>query len=360
MDNNKFKQFFGSIDYNTYDKIQNTLFFSGVGMVLAKDLIVSQYPILNSPVDALVCISMAAFLGLDFSSGKDYTRDITQIRSLYENLIINYNKLNKLFNLDDPIQIYTMFTYLLHNGYLSMDKNFELSNKEARDIKGLYGTNVITGKAVCRHISAMLTDILNNYGIESSQLGVYLMDYSVLEKQKYIKEELTNWVQTHITDEQAYSIAMEYIEELVDKRGQNIELSTKMIEYLKRKLGNHAITFSVKDGKSYYLDSTQVRIYRMSEDDKNVLYDEYDRVPIKLLSFIVLNDSKDYLRVREKLSQQYPSITREKEKQIIRQTIIDCKNNMDIFEQFYNENSDLYNDISSKLLKIKKVKTIVK
>ena len=171
---------------------------------------------------------------------------------------------------------------------------------------------------------------------------------------KYIKEELTNWVQTHITDEQPYSIAMEYIEELVDKRGQNIELSTKMIEYLKRKLGNHAITFSVKDGKSYYLDSTQVRIYRMSEDDKNVLYDdEYDSIPIKLWSSISLNGSKDYLRISEKLSQQYPSITREKEKQIIRQTIIDCKNNMDIFEQFYNENGDLYNDISSKLLKIK-------
>ena len=130
---------------------------------------------------------------------------------------------------------------------------------------------------------------------------------------------------------------------------------------LARKVGNHAITFSVKDGKSYYLDPTQTRIYRVRENDKNVLYDdEYDSIPIKLWSSISLNGSKDYLRISEKLSQQYPSVTREEEKQMIEQTITDCKNNMDIFEQFYNENSDLYGDISSKVLTIKKTKNIVK
>ena len=368
MEKNKFKQFCGSIDYNTYNKIQSILGFSSVGMALTNELILSQYPILNNSIDALAYLSIAAYLGLTWSYGKDYTRDIKQIRSLYQEFITNYNKLNKIFDLNDPIQIHTMFNYLLYKGYLSMDKNFEFSNKEARDINGLYGTNVITGKAVCRHISAMLTDILNNYGIESSQLGVYSMDYSVniniLEQPKYTKEELVNWVQTHIIDEQKYSIVMKFIEELVDKRGQNIELSTEMIEdknILKRKVGNHAITFSVKDGKSYYLDPTQTRIYRVSENDKNVLYDdEYDRVPIKLLSSIVLNDSKDYLIMRKKLSRQYPSVTREEEKQMIEQTITDCKNNMDIFEQFYHENSDLYSDISSKVLRIKKRKTIVK
>lgn len=368
MNNNKFKQFCGSIDYNTYNKIQSILGISSVGMTLTNDLILSQYPILNSSVDALTYLSIAAYLGLAWSNGKNYTRDIKQIRSLYQEFITNYNKLNKVFDLNDPIQIHTMFNYLLYKGYLSIDKNFEFLNKKERDINVLYGTNVIAGKAVCRHISAMLTDILNDYGIESSQLGVYSMDYSVniniLEQPKYTKEELVNWVQTHITDEQTYSIVMKFIEELVDKRSQSIELSTEMIEdknILKRKVGNHAITFSVKDGKSYYLDPTQTRIYRMRENDKNVLYDdEYDRVPIKLLPSIVLNNFKDYLRMREKLSQQYPSVTREEEKQMIERTINDCKNNIDIFEQFYNENSDLYSDISSKVLRIKKRKTIVK
>lgn len=45
---------------------------------------------------------------------------------------------------------------------------------------------------------------------------------------------------------------------------------------------------------------------------------------------------------------------------MIDQTIMECNGNMDIFEKFYNENSELYTDISSKLLKIKKRKTVLK
>lgn len=353
MENNKFKQFCGSIDYNTYNKIQSILGFSTAGMVLTNGLILSQYPILNSSVNALSYLSGTAYLGLILSHGKNYTRDIKQIRSLYQEFITNYNKLNKVFDLNDPIQIHTMFNYLLYKGYLSIDKNFEFLNKEVKDIKGLYGTNIITGKAVCRHISAMLIDILNNYGIESSQLVVYL-NINTLEQLKYTKEELVNLVQTRITDEQTYSIVMKFVEELIDKKDQSIKLSTTMINILTRKVGNHVIVFSVKDGKSYYIDPTRNQVYRVGEDDTNILYDdEYNRVLIKLLSSISLDNFKDYLRMREKLSQQYPSVTKEKEKRMIEQTIIDCKNNMDIFEQFYNENSDLYSDISSKVLKIK-------
>ena len=368
MKKDKFQQFCESIDYNTYNKIQNILGCSSIGMSLTNNLILSQYPIINSSVDALTYISLVAYLGLIGSHGKDYTRDIKQIRLLYNEFITNYNKLNKMFCLNDPIQIYTMFNYLLYKGYLSLDKNFEFTDKEARDINGLFGINVIIGKAVCRHISAMLNDILNDYGIEASQLGVYSMDYSIniniLKQPKYSKEELVKWVQTHITDDKIYNSVMKLIEELVDKRCKSIELSTEMIEnknILKRIIGNHVITFSVKDGKSYYLDPTQTRVYRMRENNKNELYDdEYSKVPIKMVPSILLNDSKDYLKMRKRLLQQYPSVTKEEEKQMVEQTIIKCSDNMDIFEQFYNENSELYTDISNKILNIKKRKSIIK
>lgn len=364
--NNKFKKICSSINYNTYNNILKTAGFSAIGLTLASDFILPKNLIVNSSVDILKYVSFATYLGLVWLRGNEYTKDITQIRELYQEFIKNYNKLNKIFDLNDPIQIYTMFNYLLYKGYLSKGKKFEFSSEQARDINGLFGANVITGKGVCRHISAMLINILNESGIEASQLGVYSTSYiisiNILAEQKYTKEELTTWVQTHITNEQTYSIVMKLIEELVDEKGQSIELSTKMIEdknILKRKVGNHAITFSFKDGKSYYLDPTQTRIYRVSENDKNVLYDdEYDRVSIKLLSSIVLNNFKDYLKMREKLSQQYLGVTREEEKQMIEQTITDCESNMDIFEQFYSENCDLYSDISSKVLKIKKRKLL--
>ena len=179
MENNKFRQLCGKINYNTYNNIQNTLLLSGTGLLLTNDLIPRQYPMLNNSIDVIIWATIVINLAMTCSNGKNHTKDVIQIRDLYQEFIKNYNKLNKIFDLSDPIQIYTMFNYLLYKGYLSKDKNFQFSGKQARDINCLSGTNVITGQAVCRHISAMLTDILNDYGIESSQLGVYSRHYSI-------------------------------------------------------------------------------------------------------------------------------------------------------------------------------------
>ena len=129
-----------------------------------------------------------------WTNGEVHTKDVSQIRELYSYFINNYNKLNKIFDLNNPVEIYAMFNYLLYKGYLSKNKEFQFYDKETRNLKGLRGVDVITGKAVCRNISSMLTDILNEYGIQSNLLGVYSKQYivnvNILEQQKYTKEEL--------------------------------------------------------------------------------------------------------------------------------------------------------------------------
>lgn len=367
MEKNVFKKICGSIDYNTYTSLQNTLGMSAIGLAVANELI-PQYPLVNNSIDILAYTTLAAYLGLTWTNGKQYTKDIKQIRELYNYFLNNYNRLNKIFDLNNPVEIYTMFNYLLYKGYLSKNKEFQFSGKQARDLKVLRGAEVITGKAVCRHISGMLTDILNRYGIESSQLGVYSKNYSininVLGQQKYTKEELVNWVRTHITDEQTYEFVMKLIYELVDRRNKNIEISSKMIDdknILKRKVGNHAISFAFKDGKSYFLDPTQTRIYQMKDSNESILYDsECGDIPIRLISSMVLNNSKDYLQMKKNLSNACLSISAEEEQAFIKATLDKCKNNMDIFEQFYVDNCELYDDISSKVLSIRKHKSILK
>ena len=151
---------------------------------------------------------------------------------------------------------------------------------------------------------------------------------------------------------------MELIEKLVDENNKNIEISLKMVEdrnLLKRKIGNHAISFAFKDGKNYFLDPTQTRIYRMSELDKKMLYDDEYELPIRYLSSLAFKrSSKDYSRMKERLASQYPSVSKKQEKLMIEETMKICNGNSDIFENFYAENNELYDDISSKLLKIRK------
>lgn len=360
MENNIFKQLCGKINYNTYKNIQNTLWFSGVGLILTNDLISQRYPILNKPIDILYYSTIVANLVMNWSHGEKYTKDIIQIRELYEEFIKNYNKLNKIFDLNDPVQIYAMFNYLLYKGYLSKDKNFEFASKPVIDINELLGINVITGKAVCRHISSMLTNILNDYGIESGKLIACSNDYEIkiinLDKQKYTKEELINWANTHIRDESTHEDVIKLIDEF-DKLNENIEISSETIKnknVIDRIIGNHMISFAFKDDKSYFLDPTQTRIYRLKESDKKILYDEICEFPIKLDFSITCNNSKDFKNMKEKILKRYPSIPKDTEKLMINETLDTCNNNIDIFERFYNENSELYNDITDKVLKIKK------
>ena len=61
--------------------------------------------------------------------------------------------------------------------------------------------------------------------------------------------------------------------------------------------------------------------------------------------------------MKKSLSNPCLSITTEEEQLLVKSTLDKCKNNTDIFEQFYDDNCELYDDISNKVLRIRKYKT---
>lgn len=367
MDNNKFKKFCSHIDYNTYVNIKNSLLLSGMGIGAAEIFASSHQDALSViPLCLLALSNLLGYLGFASSDGKNYTKDVTEIRKLYKDFICNYNKLNKIFDLNDPISIYTMFNHLLYKGYLSTGKKFEFSQKQARDIDGLYGTDIITGKGVCRHISSMLTDILNEDEIDTIDLDVYLksrvLSIKKLKYPKYTKEELMEWAKENITDEEEYKDTIFLIEDLVDNKNKNIELFYEDLydNPMYKKYGNHQISFAYKNGKNYFLDPTNTKIYRMSESDRNILLDdEVGEVPITT-NFKLEPDTEIYIKMRYRLLMYNSNITKEEEQRIIEKTRCICEDNMDIFDRFYNENNELYDEISSKVLKIKRPNPIIR
>lgn len=363
MNGEELKKICNKVDYNTYVRIQSILGMSSLGMIISKELM-NPSPIMKNSLNSTIYAILAIYCAM--TKGRYYTKDINQIRDLYNTFLINYDKLNKIFDLNNPVEIYTMFNYLIYKGYLSKDKEFFFSSKQSRDLSGLTGADIITGKGVCRHISAMLTDILNTSGIESARLGVcsknYILQINNLEQEKYTREELVNYVRTHIIDEDVYKIAMEIIKTLVDEENKNIEISFETSDeknVFRKLIGNHAISYAYDNGISYFLDPTQNRIYRKKETEQNVLYDsEYDGIPIKVLSSITLNDLKKYKWLSQELSKPNLSISKEEEQQFIEKTLEKCENNQDIFEKFYSDNSELYDDITEKVLSIKRINLV--
>ena len=64
--------------------------------------------------------------------------------------------------------------------------------------------------------------------------------------------------------------------------------------------------------------------------------------------------------MKKRLSNPSLSITAAEEQALVKATLDKCKNNMNIFEQFYVDNCELYDDISNKVLNIRKHKSILK
>ena len=261
---------------------------------------------------------------------------IIEIRKLYNNLIKYYNKLNKIFDFQNPVEIYTLYNKMLYAGYLSKDKEFHFGKDKVKDITTIQGTNIINGEAVCRHIAQMLKDIYLDYGITSYDISVFQKDTT--------------------TDKSMLSYYQKELQKVSDIKGIPVEDLTYLLEdkiqeafsyYISPedigKLTNHRITKATYQGKDYYLDPTQTRMYKPSMNNQKILISEDGRIDTKIIPRA--NSSK--------AMKANPSTPFSEDLKYVKSTINIYKQNKDILERFYKEHQELYNYISNLLSNIK-------
>lgn len=354
--NSGIKSLVNKIDYNTYMKICSYIPISNFTLATINILLLTNHPLLEIIINTGMFSSIVAQFYLNLSDIKLYTKDITEIRNLYNDFIKNYNQLNKDFKFNNPIQIYTMYNYLLYKGYLSKDKTFMFSKENVIDIKTIMGTNIINGQGVCRHISSLLTDILNDYGIFSTNISCYLrhreLDFNITKKPKYTKEETIQFINNNIHDENDKNILFE-IMEYHENNGDYIELYYKYIpdkDLGKILYGNHLITYAEHNSNNYFLDPTQNRIYRLKDSKNNILFDkDVDNIKITSNSFY-----SDYKKFKKSISLNN-FINEDEEGKLISDTLKICEDYINVFESFYKNNHELYEEIVDKLIKVKRI-----
>lgn len=344
------------MEYNVFKIINSSMSFKSYNKML-KFLPIGAYlnalsMVLNINFSSIYSTMYLIIVTFMLNSNVAYTKDVLAVRELYEDFIKNYAKLNKMFDLSDPVQIYTMFHYLLWKGYLSKGKSFTFSTERVKEMGNLDGANVVTGTSVCRHIAPMLRDILIQEGISSGALGVYdkppTIDISFLDEPKYSEEDLLDSI-NKITNYESLDYALE-----VFNTNKNIEIKPHrkdILDLISSLVGNHCITFASKNEKNYFLDPSSGYIYRMREDKK--LYNEkYDKeLPIHLIGALGNNEKKVFIDMIKNIK-KCPNISLKEEQQFVKITLDICNNNRDIFEQFYNENCELYDELSSRILKL--------
>lgn len=362
--NKLFKKGCNLVKYQTYNNIKNGLLISGLVFGVS-NIGLTFCGVTDSYIGYVSSLLYSSYACLQFSKGERYTRDVNELRNLYNEFIRNYNKMNRDFSNNNPISIYTMFDYLLDKGYLSLGKQFKFDDTDCFDLDTLLGTDVIYGNGVCRHISSMLTDVLNDYGISSINAICYIPKYAyeliMVDKNDYSMENNINFMKK-------FGFPLEDREDLIESflslEKRDIYLGFKLVssnpeDKIMRKKGNHLITYSLYDGKSYYLEPTNFNVYRVKDIEKGIIHDQQGRcLFIKKEQFYRMNDlsDKEIMGYIDRMNKYRDSISLLEEEEMIASTRNMCEGNMDIFEKFYNDNNELYGEIVNQLRKIKKRK----
>ena len=361
---NKLDEFYNTIDEKTYKNIKEISYLTGITLFNLELYTMNSIPQIFSVllgISSSLLIETGIYMGKYGRGGILKTKTGKELEELYQEFLKNYCQFNNFFELDNPIQIQIMFSYLLEEGYLSYHKSLNFKNS-SESFHWLDGTRVIEGQAVCRHISSMFKDILQTLGFSAYKLPVHITkaEKNILPlQQKLNLEEFKEFLLYRLN--QLKISPKEYQEFLQYINSSNLQLgeSNEVLFYcnnekkLKLASSNHVITAVFTSEKDYFLDPTQCRIYHRK--NSKILYDEeVDCKIFETIARLCCSSKEEYKALKERLRHPQEQLSRTEEKRLMSQTEILCQENTDIFEDFYNKNCELYREINKKVLKLKK------
>lgn len=256
-------------------------------------------------------------------------------RSYYE-VINNLSNMLEQLNWDNEAKIFAGYSYLLKNGYLSNNHEFCYSINSDSCFGHFLGSNVIDGFGDCKHINSFLTDLLNHNNYPAYNIGMNLTNsYIPLNS-----DGLNNNTEYDLVKEQEKEQKITQFREEYDKMYKFIEALVKL--YIRRKKGpNHLVTLFSNDEYSYIMDAVNNAMFFV-DDDKDVFCgDTYFSVS----SLHYRNEKKINLSKLLKMSPREEMIGKLED---YFQIYAGCDECIDIFEKFYNDNKDLYREVSEK------------
>lgn len=84
----------------------------------------------------------------------------------YYNILHSTKKLYEKLKLEDSFEVFMVYTYMLWNGYFSLNKNYYF-NYNRKIIEENYALGIVNGKGTCLENSYMLNDLYKVLGYDS-------------------------------------------------------------------------------------------------------------------------------------------------------------------------------------------------
>ena len=243
---------------------------------------------------------------------------LKDLKKIYDLSLESYKRLINFFDLKSPLDIHLLLSYLLQKGYLSNNKSFKTADDNVVDIiikENLAGVNIMCGEGVCRHASALFSDVFNNINFESKTLNCYLAKNGM---KKTFYGRLKNYLETvgSLGAEQAFRLP--YIEAIA----------------------NHVILEVKDDSTKYYLDPINDSLLVPKEEEIGTLKSPGVYEVLVNKRVIEKNDFKGMEEYKEK---------RKKIKNLV-------SDNIDIFDHFHSINNIIYKEATSRIRKLDRKK----
>ena len=347
MNNKLLENIFKNMDYDTYKKLDKTSHFSVLYGIVNPFVVGSiTCPPLEIALTSYVVLSQIYYLYTNILNCEKYTKNVLELKELYNIVIDNVSGLINEFELKNPVEIYAFYNKILNNGYLSYNNSFFKGFCEIDDINNWYGVNVITGKGVCRHIASMLDDIYNKMNINACTTPVYFNENALLTEK--LEELISDYklIFNSVNDKEEKEI----IKDMIAKYQKIIRKYKLKINPFEKLYGNHMINLASDNNFCYILDPTNEIIYRKKEDTPNIL-----KNPIysEITGNIYLSRTYDNPKQKERIL-LLPNSDINDNNILIDKANNLYNNNLDLIDRFSCENNELYGDINNKLVKIKK------
>ena len=253
---------------------------------------------------------------INYNINSEEERIIKDLKKLYILSLKSYKKLIEGLDIESPLDIYLIFSYLLRNGYLSLNKNFKRTDDNTVDIiikENIPGINIMCGEGVCRHASSLFTDIFNTINLNSKMVNGYLSEKGI---RKTFYWRLKNYLETTNAFGIEETFRLPYIEAIA----------------------NHTFLTVEKNGIKYYLDPINDAILMPKEDETGVL--KASRKYEVLVNKKIIKDS-DFKELEEYNKKRI------KTKEFF-------LNNTDLFDNIHSINNIIYEEASIRVRKLDK------
>lgn len=299
--------------------------------------IVGVSTIISSVLVVLKCQERINFM---YNSSNYYchSKEFQEAYDTYQIFLDEFKKLAQDLEWDNEMKVFSGYSYLFKQGYLSLPHEFYFS-RSSDNVLQFLGSNVILGYGSCRHINSMLRDLLCNLGYSAYCFGINLdKDITYLNSLEVKKvDESLELVESTQNSSKLY-LLLHSIFRLADKIMKNET--------------NHLVTLVEKEKDSYFMDALNNTLFFIDKRGRVFQRESVFDIDNTKCSGKILNYGKN-LEVKKILKE-----TDLEEVELLLADYYEVWNQLpdyrDTFSKFYLEHRELYEEIVEKRRVLKK------